>query len=100
MPMLCGGTSEAKPATPEVQAICDEVKVQAEEKAGKKFQVFTAKEFKSQVVAGTNYFIKVYVGGEEYLHIRVHETLPHVGSKLSLENVQTSKAQHDEIVYF
>ncbi|XP_006627803.1 cystatin-B-like [Lepisosteus oculatus] len=100
MPMLCGGTSEAKPATAEVQAICDEVKPQVEEKAGKKFQVFTAKEFKSQVVAGTNYFVKVHVGGEDYLHIRVYETLPHAGSKLSLHSIQTSKAQHDEILYF
>lgn len=85
MPLLCGGTTEAKDANEEVQNICDEVgnftsqinrkseemrhsltvpvfpqmKPHAEDKAGRKFDVFTAKSFKTQLVAGTNYFIKV-----------------------------------------
>ncbi|MGH0184254.1 UNVERIFIED_CONTAM: hypothetical protein FKN15_014449 [Acipenser sinensis] len=100
MPMMCGGTSESKPATDEVQQICNEVKPKAEEHAAKTFDVFTAKEFKTQVVAGTNYFIKVHVGADEYLHLRVHRPLPHENKPLSLHSVQTSKTQHDEIVYF
>ncbi|KAK3540982.1 hypothetical protein QTP86_008204 [Hemibagrus guttatus] len=100
MPMLCGGTTKEMDANEEVQKICDEMKSHAEEKAGKKFDVFTAKSYKTQVVAGTNYFIKVHVGNEEFVHLRVYKMLPHAGNKLELSGVQTSKAHHDPIEYF
>lgn len=48
------------------------MKAQLEERENKKFTTFKAVEFRSQVVAGTNYFIKVSVtprgggaGGQE-----------------------------------
>ncbi|XP_016135843.1 cystatin-B-like isoform X1 [Sinocyclocheilus grahami] len=100
MNVRCGGTSEAKDANEEVQKICDDMKSHAEDKAECKFDIFTAKSFKTQVVAGTNYFIKVHVGGDEYVHLRVYKTLPHAGEKLKLHSIQTSKAHHDPIEYF
>ncbi|XP_073695812.1 cystatin-B-like [Garra rufa] len=95
-----GGPSEVKQATPEVQKICDEVKHHAEEKAGKKFDVFVAKSFTTQVVAGTNYFIKVNVGSDQCVHLRVHKALPHTGGKLQLHGIQVSKTEQDLIEYF
>uniref|UniRef100_A0A9J8D7T6 Cystatin-B n=1 Tax=Cyprinus carpio carpio TaxID=630221 RepID=A0A9J8D7T6_CYPCA len=100
MATLIGGPSAVMQATPEVQKICDEIKHHAETKAGKKFAVFVAKSFTTQVVAGTNYFIKVNVGGDEFVHLRVHKSLPHTGQKLHLESIQTLKTQQDLIEYF
>ncbi|XP_027030819.1 cystatin-B-like [Tachysurus fulvidraco] len=97
---LCGGTGEEKEANEEVQKICDEMKSHAEEKAGRTFDVFTAKSYKTQVVAGTNFFIKVHIGGEEFAHLRVYKMLPFAGGKLELHGIQIPKAQHDPIEYF
>ncbi|KAM6098833.1 cystatin-B-like [Theristicus caerulescens] len=98
--MLCGGTSAARPATDETQKIVEEVKPQLEEKEGKTFDVFTAVEFKTQVVAGTNYFIKVHVGNDEFVHLRVFRSLPHENQPLSLHSYQSSKTRHDELAFF
>ncbi|XP_009555127.2 cystatin-B [Cuculus canorus] len=98
--MMCGGPSAARAATQETQQIAEEVKPQLEEKEGKTFDVFTAVEFKTQVVAGTNYFIKVHVGNDEFLHLRVFRSLPHENKPLSLHSYQSSKTKHDELTYF
>ena len=42
-----------------------QVKDEAEKKAGQKFDMFQATLYRSQVVAGTNYFIKVIKIGSE-----------------------------------
>ncbi|MCJ8748356.1 hypothetical protein PDJAM_G00163880 [Pangasius djambal] len=97
---LCGGTGHVKLANAEVQKICDEIKPQVEEKAGKKFDVFKATAFSTQTVAGKNYFIKVQVGENEYMHLRVFRSLPSDGYKLSLHSIQTSKTSQDPIEYF
>ncbi|XP_068588389.1 cystatin-B-like [Cebidichthys violaceus] len=98
--MLCGGTHPAVPATDEIQKICDSVKSAAEQKAGKTYDVFTAKSYTSQVVAGTNYFIKVHVGGDDHVHLRVWKKLSHTGGELELSNMQHSKSHEDPVEYF
>ncbi|KAI5182105.1 cystatin-B [Manis pentadactyla] len=98
--MMCGAPSATQPATAEIQAIADQVRSQLEERENKKYTVFKAVEFKSQVVAGTNYFIKVQVDDDDFMHIRVYESLPHTNKPLALTNYQTHKARHDELAYF
>ncbi|CAM2097299.1 unnamed protein product [Caretta caretta] len=56
--MMPGGLTETKLATPEIQEIADQVKPQLEERENKTYPVFVAIKYKTQVVAGTNYFIK------------------------------------------
>ncbi|KAM4044343.1 cystatin-B-like isoform 2-T2 [Anomaloglossus baeobatrachus] len=81
---LCGGLGSIKEATAEVQELCNQVKTEVEEKHGKTYPTYVATEYKTQVVAGTNYFVKVRVGDEEYIHLRMYKNLPHAGQKLSL----------------
>ncbi|XP_029313725.1 cystatin-B-like isoform X1 [Cottoperca gobio] len=98
--MMCGGCNAATEANEEIQKICDSVKADAEAKAGKTYEMFTAKSFTSQVVAGTNYFIKVHVGGEDHVHLRVFKSLPHTGKEPELTGIQCSKSHQDAIEYF
>ncbi|XP_055975215.1 cystatin-B [Sorex fumeus] len=98
--MMCGAPTATQPATPDTQAIADQVRAQLEEKENRKFNTFKAVEYKSQVVAGRNYFIKVQVDEDEFAHLRVFESLPHENKPLVLANYQTSKARHDELTYF
>ncbi|XP_072868049.1 cystatin-B-like [Chlorocebus sabaeus] len=98
--MMCGAPSTVQPATAETQDIADQVRSQLEEKENKKFPVFKAVSFKSQVVAGTNYFIKVHFGDEDFVHLRVFKSLPNENKPLTLSNYQTNEAKHDELSYF
>ncbi|XP_023048102.2 cystatin-B-like [Piliocolobus tephrosceles] len=98
--MMCGASAAVQPATAETRDIADQVRSQLEEKENKKFPVFKAVSFKSQLVAGTNYFIKVHVGNKDFVHLRVFKSLPHENKPLTLSDYQTNKAKHDELSYF
>ncbi|XP_061878139.1 cystatin-B-like [Entelurus aequoreus] len=106
--MMPGGLSELKIGDADVQQICDSVKPDAEKTANRSFKNFTAMLYKTQLVAGTNYFIKVHVEGEdhihvkaeEYVHLRVFKPLPCDAKKLELGDMQQHKSFFHHIVYF
>ncbi|XP_020501568.2 cystatin 14a, tandem duplicate 2 [Labrus bergylta] len=100
MPMLCGGTAPPLEADDTIQKLVDGVKDNVEAKTGKKYDVFSAKTYTSQVVAGTNFFIKVHVGGDDHVHLFIHKKLPCHGGETSLEKLQESKSLHDPIGHF
>lgn len=57
-----GTTTHTRPVTTEVTALCNGVRVQAEERIralGGETETWEAEGYRSQVVAGTNYFVKV-----------------------------------------
>ncbi|KAM9565688.1 cystatin-A [Guaruba guarouba] len=98
--MMPGGLSEAKPATPEIQHIVNQVKPQFESKENRTYGTFKAIVYKTQVVAGTNYFIKVQVSDTDYVHLRVFQSLPHENEGPSLVDFQTGKTRDDPLTYF
>ena len=118
---LCGGiTLEDKEATADVQELISQVKEQVEAKLNGSFSAFEAVSYRTQVVAGTNFFVKaclrfysrraiqagfltvffiiqVHVGNESYLHLRIWRKLDR---QLELTDVQAEKLRTDPISYF
>uniref|UniRef100_A0A3Q3FYI1 Cystatin B n=1 Tax=Labrus bergylta TaxID=56723 RepID=A0A3Q3FYI1_9LABR len=91
MPMLCGGTAPPLEADDTIQKLVDGVKDNVEAKTGKKYDVFSAKTYTSQVV---------HVGGDDHVHLFIHKKLPCHGGETSLEKLQESKSLHDPIGHF
>ncbi|XP_068555165.1 cystatin-B-like [Anas acuta] len=100
--METGGLSETQPATPEVQHIADQVKPEFERREHKRYDTFRAIVYRTQVVAGTYYFIKVQISNSDtgYVHLRVFQALPQENQGPSLERYQTGKTRDDPLEYF
>ena len=78
--MLCGGlTPGIQAVNPQIQAIAAKHKDDAEKHLNTTFSTWEAVGFSTQVVAGTNYMIKVHTGNQSYVHIKVYQPLPHTG---------------------
>ena len=100
-----GGTGDTNEADAEIQAICEAVReeAQAAAQAAGLTGVFAAFEpvcYTSQVVAGTNYFVKVRTGDAVYVHIRVHKPLPHTGAPPKCAGIKLGETEDSEVAYF
>ena len=85
---MVGGPSEERDADDEVKKFVNDLKAKVEEKRNEKFTTFEAAKFTTQVVAGVMYKIKVKVGDDKYLHLRVLKNLPHKGGDFVLRSVE------------
>ena len=85
---MVGGPSEERDADDEVKKLVNDLKAKVEEKRNEKFTTFEAAKFTTQVVAGVMYKIKVKVGDDKYLHLRVLKNLPHKGGDFVLRSVE------------
>ena len=95
--MICGGFADAREADDEVKAMAKELKAQTEAKLGATYSEFEAVSYKTQVVAGTNYLIKVKVGPEQYVHIKVWKKLPCNGGAKELSEATGGKTLADPL---
>ncbi|KAI4548345.1 hypothetical protein MJG53_001029 [Ovis ammon polii x Ovis aries] len=76
------------------------VKPQLEGKTNETYEEFTAIEYKTQVVAGINYYIKIQTGDNRYIHIKVFKSLPQQNQSLTLTGYQVDKTKDDELTGF
>ncbi|NXH73308.1 CYTB protein, partial [Hydrobates tethys] len=77
-----------------------QVKPQFESRVNRTYGIFEAIVYRTQVVAGVNYFIKVQVSDADYVHLRVFQSLPYENQGPSLVSFQTGKTRDDPLTYF
>ena len=58
---------------------------------------FTPVLIKSQVVAGTNYWVKIQVSDTAYIHVKIFKPLPHTGAPAEIKEVQAGKTLEDQL---
>lgn len=74
---MVGGFGDWKEITPEVQGLLDKHKDEISEKIGFTAESVVGTDYKTQVVAGTNYRIKAKVNGNKEIQVVIFEPLPH-----------------------
>ena len=90
---MMGGFGEAKNADDQVKNLVNKHKSDVEGKLNQKFDTFEAVSYKTQVVAGTNYLVKVNVGNDKYVHVKIYKKLPHEGEETQLLEANGNKTK-------
>jgi len=83
--MLCGGTGAEEVATPDIQALVEHVKDDLVAALGQIPATIQATHYKSQVVSGSNYFVRVHIGDDKHVHIRIYK---HFSGSVELHGVK------------
>jgi len=112
--MICGGTGEAKEATAEVQELVNGLRAELEKEVSGGNMApgnLEATHFKTQVVAGTNYFVRVRDTSGSHFHLRSYSSkswdgirfllriYKHFSGTVQLSGVKPA-AEEEELVYF
>ncbi|XP_073433120.1 cystatin-A-like [Dendrobates tinctorius] len=96
---MVGGFGSEKPANAEVQATCNKVKAQFLKQSGKNASKFKALVYKTQIVSGRIYFVKVDTG-DQCCHLKISVSLPHTGEDPQLSGYQCGKTKKEAITIF
>ena len=94
---ICGGYSQAQSPDEDIKSLVAQIKHEAETKLGKTFSVFEAVSYTSQVVGGKNYKVKVKVGENEYVHVKIFKALPCYGGNIQLLEAHGGKTLSDAL---
>ena len=87
--MMCGGHSNLKTPDAEDHEEFNSWKPAVEAACGETYATFEVVGYTSQVVAGTNFQLKIHVGDQKYVHAKVFRPLPHTGNPASVSNHKT-----------
>ena len=94
---MLGGLSSLKEVDAEIINIVSSLKNNFENE-NYKTELFDAISYKTQVVNGTNFFIKVQTD-KEFVHLKVYKKIKQ-SEPLNISNLENEKSKDDEISYF
>ena len=94
---MFGGPGAMQDADNEIKEIAKGMKEHAEKALGETYTEFEAVKYTKQIVNGTNYNIKVKVGGGKYIHIKVHVPLANVNKPNELLEQEKGKTLADPL---
>ena len=95
--MMPGGFDEVKECTEDIKTLAINMQEQVENTLGETFDIFEPVLYSSQVVAGTNYSIKVHVGDERFVHIKIYVPLPVYNAPNELLECENDKSLFDPL---
>ncbi len=86
--MMCGGFGSAKLVdNDDMRGLVTEIKSNVENHLAKTFDTFEGHSYKSQLVNGTNYTIKIFVGDDKYIHVKFHKALECYDGTVTIKEV-------------
>ncbi|XP_025098369.1 cystatin-B-like [Pomacea canaliculata] len=92
---MCGGLTKTRDAGEKEQALADKVRPSLEKEEGKTFPKYVATKYRSQVVNGINYFIKIDVNEpHNFIHAKIYESFD---QEVSLQKYEKGHTDSDEI---
>ena len=96
--MSSGGFGEAQSADKKIRALANEVKLKVEKALGLNFSEFDAIKYRARVDGdGTNYKIKIQVGGRKYIHIQIFVPASGKKGKIQLLEQAGNKTLEDSL---
>lgn len=97
MSVICGGfNAESGLEEDEFAMVCslqDAVVAQL----GAAVTHFTPVAVRKQVVAGTNYWVKVQVGESNFIHVKIFKPLPYTNQPAEVKEVHSGKTHADPL---
>jgi len=91
---LAGAKGHVKSVDQDTTQFVNSARKKIEEKAGEVFQRFEPVSFRTQVVAGYNFFVKIRVGEDKYIHATIWRK---PSGEVSVTDVQANKRKDDEL---
>ena len=95
--MLCGGKGNVQVPDQELTDLFVGLKAQVETHANATFTTFEPVAYRSQVVAGTNFFVKFKTDGDKYVHARIFRALPCNGGATEVREVEVGQTLEAQI---